>query len=292
MNISPLTAGTMTWGHWGADYAPADMARLIAHCIERGVTTFDHADIYGHYTTEETFGVALEQLGTAARADVQLVTKCGIGLVTKNRPENRVKHYDSSRAHILASVDRSLENLRTDYIDLLLIHRPDFLMRPEEVAAAFEILLTTGKVKHFGVSNFSPSQFELLNSYVPLETNQIEFHPLHVDPLFDGTLDQLVAKKTQPMIWSPLGGQKYFAGESTSVLRLRDEVKHVAEKHGGVTESVILLAWLLRHPSRPLPVLGTTKAGRIDESLRALSIELDRQDWYAILEAGRGHEVA
>ena len=289
--LSPIVAGTMTWGEWGADYSAEKMAGMIGHCLDLGITSFDHADIYGHYSTEETFGAALSELGTSERARIQLVTKCGIRLTTNRRPDNHLKSYDTSRAYIVASAERSLKNLRTDYIDLFLIHRPDPLMEPDEVAAAFAELRDRGKVRHFGVSNFTPSQYALLADRTELVTNQVECHPLHPHPMFDGTFDQLLGQGVRPMVWSPLGGAKYFRGEGTTVLRLREQVRQLAEQHH-TTEDVILLAWLLRHPSGPVPVVGTTKEERLSGLQKALELKLDRQDWFAILEAARGEEVA
>ena len=288
---SELVAGTMTWGQWGADYSAAAQAELIAHCLDLGITTFDHADIYGNYTTEAGFGAALAELGPNVRDQLQLVTKCGIQLLTHERPGNRVKHYNSSYAHIMASVDRSLLNLRTDYIDLLLIHRPDPLMEVGAVARAFSELKDSGKVHYFGVSNFSPTQFALLDAQTSLVTNQVECHPLHPDPYFDGTYEQAQELQFRPMVWSPLGGHDYFHGEGTHFLRLREQVSAIAKKYG-TEEDVVLLAWCRQHPTVPIPVLGTTKQDRLTRAVKSLSLELDRQDWYLILEAARGHEVA
>ncbi|MEO0731402.1 MAG: aldo/keto reductase [Bacteroidota bacterium] len=290
--LSRIVAGTMTWGEWGSDLSATAMASMIEHCRRIGISTFDHADIYGHYSTEETFGAALSELGTSVRAQMQLVTKCGIRLKTHRRPENHLKSYDTSKDYIIASAERSLQNLRTDYLDLFLIHRPDPLMHPGEVAAAFEQLKTSGKVRHCGVSNFTPHQFNLLADCTPLVTNQVECHPLHPDPIFDGTFDQLNTAAIRPMIWSPLGGSKYFNSEGTGVLRLRDTVRTLAAKYGDVGEDVVLLAWLLKHPVGPLPVIGTTKKHRIDNTRLAMQLAMSREDWFAILEAARGHEVA
>ena len=289
--LSPITAGTMTWGEWGADLSPSQMAELIGVCIDAGITTFDHADIYGHYSTEESFGAALAQLGETVREEIQLVSKCGIRLKTSRRPENALKSYDTSKEYIIESAERSLQNLKTDYLDVFLIHRPDPLMDPVAVAEAFTQLKQAGKVLHFGVSNFTPSQFQLLHDVFPLVTNQVECNPLHPDIFFDGTADQLLSKQIRPMIWSPLGGSNYFGSEGTAVLRLRDAVKTTAAKYD-TSENVILLAWLLRHPVGAIPVVGTTKPERLRESVAALSVELAAQDWFFILEAARGSEVA
>ncbi len=290
--LSRIVAGTMTWGEWGADYPASKMAEMIQHSLSLGITTFDHADIYGHYSTEATFGEALSSLGSSVRAQMQLVTKCGIRLTTHRRPNNKIKSYDTSKDYIIASAEASLQQLQTDYLDLFLIHRPDPLMHPDEVAEAFEALRASGKVRAFGVSNFTPTQFSLLNSRTALVTNQVECNPLEPGVLFDGTTDQLMQAKLHPMIWSPLGGSKYFAGEGTSVLRLRDTVKRLAKKYGNVSEDIILLAWILSHPAQMLPVVGTTKKERLTATLSALELDLSREDWFAILEAARGHEVA
>lgn len=290
--LSRIVAGTMTWGEWGANYPAGKMADMIEHCLKNGITSFDHADIYGHYSTEETFGRALNQLGTSVRAQIQLISKCGIRLKNKRRPENKLKSYDLSRDYIIASAERSLTNLQTDYLDLFLIHRPSPLMNPAEVAEAFAHLEQAGKVRSFGVSNFTPSQFNLLADSVKLVTNQVECHPLHPDCFYDGTFDQLLLSGIRPMIWSPLGGAQYFKGESTTVLRLRDTVKTLAKKYGDVGEDVILLAWLLKHPVGAFPVIGTTKKARLRSTRLALEMELEMQDWFAILEAATGHEVA
>jgi len=290
--LSRIAAGTMTWGEWGVDYGSEKMQEMIRYCIDLDITTFDHADIYGNYSTEATFGQALNRLGSGVRAQMELVTKCGIRLKTKRRPENNLKSYDLSRDYIIHSAERSLENLHTDYLDLFLLHRPSPLMDPAEVAEAFTQLRQSGKVRAFGVSNFSPSQFSLLNAYVELATNQVECHPLRPQCFHDGTFDQLLAAGTRPMVWSPLGGSHYFKEESTNILRLRNTVKNLAEKYGDVGEDVILLAWLLRHPVGAIPVVGTTKKQRLGNTRLALETELATEDWFAILEAATGHEVA
>lgn len=292
LSLSPLVAGVMNWGVWGADLDVEQFKIIIEQCVDLGMTSFDHADIYGHYTTEATFGQALAQLGSSFRDQIQLITKCGIRLTTKNRPEHRLKSYLSSKAHIIRSAEKSLSNLSTDYIDLLLIHRPDPLMQPAEVAAAFEELKTSGKVKHFGVSNFTPSQFELLAAHTDLVTNQVECSPLHTGPIFDGTFDQLLQRQLRPMIWSPFAGGKYFSEETSSARRLRHTVREINERYDSPGEDVMLLAWILRHPARLIPILGTSKIDRLITAQKALDIEMDSQDWFEILAAAQGQEVA
>lgn len=290
--LSPIVAGVMKWGAWGAGLDTKQVQVLIDQCVEVDITTFDHADIYGNYTTEALFGEALSGLGSSFRQRTELVTKCGIRLDAKERPQNRLKAYDSSKQYILQSVENSLKALRTDYLDLLLIHRPDILLQPEEVASAFDELRSAGKVLHFGVSNFSPSQFALLNQFTPLVTNQVECSALHTAPMFDGTFDQLIGLGKRPMVWGPYKGGEYFNETSSQGRRLRYTIQQIDKKYHYPGEDLILLAWLLRHPVGMLPILGTSKIERLRDALLALRMEVDQQDWYEILEASRGHEVA
>jgi predicted oxidoreductase len=283
----------MKWGCWGAKLGPQAMMRLMEQGIELGVTTFDHADIYGDYTTEEEFGSALH-LNPGLRAQMQIVTKCGICMKSENRPEHIVKSYDVSKGHIITSVERSLKNLRTTYIDLLLIHRPSPLLAPDVVAEAFSALKRDGKVLDFGVSNFSPAQFSMLNSSFPLVTNQVEGSLLHLAPFTDGTFDQALQLKTKPMVWGPLGSGKLFTeSKDPQVTRIQTAAKRILEKRGldyGVDQ--LLLAWLLHHPAGILPVLGTTKTDRVEAAVKAFEIKLTDQEWFSLFEAARGHEVA
>ncbi len=205
--MSRIVAGAWRMGDW--NWTPQERLRWIEQCLEMGVTTFDHADIYGGYTVEQLFGEALA-LAPSLREKMQLVSKCGICLTVPSRPQHRVKHYNTSASHIISSAENSLRVLGTDRLELLLIHRPDALMDADAVAEAFTHLQLMGKVQHFGVSNFSPAQFELLQSRFPLVTNQVELHPLHLAPLHDGTLDQCQQRRIQPMIWSPLAGGRLF----------------------------------------------------------------------------------
>jgi predicted oxidoreductase len=273
---------------WG--WTPGERLRWIEQCLDRGVTTFDHADIYGGYAVEVLFGEALA-LAPHLRERMQLVSKCGIKLVHPSRPEHRFKSYDTSAAHLIASVENSLRALQTDRLDLLLIHRPDPLMHPAEIAEAVTRLQAAGKVRAFGVSNFTPSQFALLNAAVPLATNQIELHPLHRAPLHDGTLDQMLALDLRPMVWSPLAGGRLFTGTAPDALRVRASLDDIARRHG-VTPATVAYAWLLRHPSRPHPLVGSQRIEALDEALAAQALTLDAEDWHAIWSAGEGAEVA
>lgn len=261
------------------------MTNLIQHSVEQGMTTFDHADIYGDYSCEMLFGQAAANT-TIARDQLQLVSKCGIKLISAKKPAHTIKHYDTSREHIMASVENSLRALRTDYLDLLLIHRPDPLMDPHEVATVFESLRKQGKVRHFGVSNFSASQFDLLQRFCnfPLVTNQIELSLFKPQSFFDGTVDALVRANASPMAWSPLGGGKFF-GDQTHAL-------HDLCRKYNATETQLLLAWLMKHPAGVFPVIGTTQSSRIGEAALAVNIRLDREDWFRMLKHSTGKDVA
>jgi predicted oxidoreductase len=286
--LSPIVAGAWRLHEWG--WQAQQTLQWIEQCADLGVTSFDHADIYGGYRVEALFGEALA-LQPGLRERLQVITKCGIKLVLPARPTHRVKSYDSSRAHLLASVDNSLQALRTDRIDLLLIHRPDALMDAGEVAQTIDTLKRAGKVLHFGVSNFTPAQFELLDAATPLATNQIELHPLQRTALHDGTLDQAQRLRRRPMIWSPLAGGRLLGGdESPDAQRVRWVLGAVAARLG-VTPATLAFAWLLRHPSRPLPVAGSRRIDALREAVAALALPLDAETWYEIWQAGTGHDV-
>lgn len=285
--MSRIVAGAWRMSDW--NWTPQERLRWIEQCVEMGVTTFDHADIYGGYTVERLFGEALA-LKPELRQQLQLVSKCGICLVTGNRPAHRVKHYDTSASHIIRSAEQSLLNLGTDSIELLLIHRPDPLMDADAVAEAFTHLQLTGKVQSFGVSNFSPAQFELVQSRFPLVTNQIELHPLHLAPLHDGTLEQCQQRRIQPMIWSPLAGGRLLTGQEEQPRRVRAVLESIGARHDASAVTVAF-AWLLRHPSRPIPVAGSRRIEAMRDAVSALDLQLNVQEWTEIWMAGSGHEV-
>jgi predicted oxidoreductase len=276
----------MTWGQGGKRFSSAEMAGLIRACLDMGITTFDHADIYGGYTTEAEFGKAFSQSGVQ-RDSIQLISKCGIQYISEARPV-RVKHYEYGADYILHSATTSLRNLKTDYLDLLLLHRPSPLMDPEEVAAAFAALKDSGKVKSFGVSNFTRSQIRLIESAVPVEAHQFECSLTADKALWDGTLDDCITSRRLAMSWSPLGA--YFRDSDARTERIRECIGPLTEKYGA-SESQMLLAWLLRHPAGIHPVVGTTLPERLRESCEALSVELELEDWFSMLEASQGHKV-
>lgn len=286
-SLSAVVAGVWRIAGWKLDVA----ARIgwIEERIALGVTSFDHADIYGDYAAESLFGEALAA-SPALRDRIQLVSKCGIRLVSSQRPTHTINSYDSSRAHVLASVEESLRALRTDRLDLLLMHRPDYLMDPDALAATFGELRAAGKVLHFGVSNHSASQLALLHRRVPLATNQIELSPLHLDPLEDGTLDQCVELGCRPMIWSPLAGGRLLTGDDERARRVRGVLETIGRERGA-SAATVAYAWLLRHPSRPVPIVGSRRLVALGDAVAALGVELSSEQWYRVWEAGAGHPV-
>lgn len=281
----------MSWGKWGQNFSKAQYLHMIEAAVDAGITTFDHADIYGHYTTEKEFGEAMANQ-ISLRDKTQIITKCGIKMVAPNRQEHSIKSYDSSAKHILISVENSLKNLKTDRIDILLLHRPDPLMNPHEIAEAFTQLINKGKVLHFGVSNFSVSQVSLLHSYFPVEYHQLEISAIKTDAFFNGQLDQCIQHGIKPMAWGPLGSgffNKDLIDEKTQ--RIKSCTELLAQKYNCSIEQV-LLAFLNLHPSGIIPVMGTTKIERLKSGLAAREILLQREDWFLLLQASRGYEVA
>jgi len=291
LECSRIIVGCMKWGVWGADLSTAQQEKYIEECIALGATTFDHADIYGHYTTEAGFGKALANR-SSLRSQMQIITKCGINLTTPNRPQFKIKSYTTTKEHIIWSTENSLEQLQTDYIDLMLIHRPSPLMHPDEMAAALTELKDAGKVLNIGVSNFTTSQFDMLNSRIPLITNQVEASILHLDPMTDGTFDQCLQHQISPMAWSPLAGGQVFTRENDRTLRIRKVALELREKYGASGIDQILLAFLLKHPANILPIVGTAKMERIATAVAATQIDLSEEDWFQLLEASVGEEVA
>ncbi|MCC6832657.1 MAG: aldo/keto reductase [Thermoleophilia bacterium] len=285
--LSRIVAGA--WRLADRDLGAAGRRRWVETCLDLGITAFDHADIYGGSAVEELFG---EVLGAAPglRDRMRIVTKCGIRPVDPGRPAHTVKSYDTSRAHITASVDASLRALRCGHIDVLLLHRPDALMDPDEVAATFRDLRDAGKARHFGVSNHAPSQFAPLHRRLPLVTNQVELSPLHLDALGDGTLDQCLDLGLRPMAWSPLGGGRLFDARDAPAARVRAVLEALGAERG-VSAATMAFAWVLRHPAGVLPVTGTMRAEGLRDAVGALEVTLSAEEWYRVWEASTGHEV-
>ena len=284
-SLSPIIAGTMNWGIWDKNLSTSEMSHLINICIENKITTFDHADIYGDYTTESQFGKAFTE-SKISRDRLQLISKCGIQH-TKGRP-NPIKHYDYSKDYIIWSVENSLKNLQTDYLDVLLLHRPSPLMEADEIAEAVEKLKSEGKIIDFGLSNFTSSQTELILQKTEISYNQIQFSATHHEAMLDGSLDYMKIHDIIPMCWNPLG--TVFREDIDQTRRLKRLLVQLVEKYG-VGSDTLLLAWIIKHPSKILPVAGTVNIARIQSLLKAVELQLDMIDWFAIWTESMGTKV-
>ena len=289
-----LSLSRLAYGVWrlseAADTSAQAVAGRIQACLDQGITTFDHADIYGGYSCEALFGEALRaQPGLKAR--MEIVAKCDIMLLSDQRPGNRVKHYDTSAAHVQASVERSLQNIGVDAIDLLLIHRPDPLLDHHALGACLDSLIQSGMVRAAGVSNFMPWDLDLLQSAMKnrLLTNQIEISLMQTRSFVDGQIAHAQRLGVPVMAWSPLGGGRLF-GQDAAALRLRPALQRVASAQG-VDETAVAIAWLLHHPARIIPVLGTNDPARIACMQDALRVTLDRQTWFELYSLANGAAV-
>lgn len=276
----------MTWGCWGSALNNNEMANRIEGALELGLNRFDHADIYGDYTTEFEFGAALKQ-SNVAREDIELITKCGIQM-TRGRA-NRVKHYQYDSKYIIQSAERSLKNLGTDYLDLFLLHRPSPLLDTEQVGFAVATLLDQGKIKSFGLSNFLPHQVDSIMRFAPVEANQVQCSITHTDAMYDGTLDQAKQLNVEPMAWSPLGSL-FKNVQDPSVARIREAAVDLLDKYD-TDLAGLALAFLAKHPSKISPVVGTTKLDRLADAKKGFETELELEDWFILLEAAKGARV-
>lgn len=283
--LSPVIAGTMNWGVWDKKLNTQEMIHLINICIENKITTFDHADIYGGYTTEAQFGKAFGE-SKISREKLQLISKCGIQL--EGSRTNKIKHYDYSKEYIVWSVENSLKNLQTDYLDVLLLHRPSPLMVADEIAEAVEKLKSDGKIIDFGLSNFTTSQTELIRSKTEVSYNQIQFSATHYEAMLDGSLDYMQTHDIRPMSWNPLG--TVFREDIEQTRRLKKLLVQLVEKYG-VGSDTILLSWILKHPSKVIPVAGTVNIARIQALMKAVELPLDNLDWFAIWTESMGNKV-
>lgn len=285
-----LELSRLVYGMWrlgeDADTSPEHVRAKIHACLDQGITTLDQADIYGGYMAEEILGQALTP---DLRNRVEIVTKCDIVAPAGRHEAARVKYYDTSRAHIMDSVDASLRLMNIDHIDLLLIHRPDPMMDPHETGAALDALVQSGKTRSVGVSNFRPWDWELLQSAMqtPLVTNQIELSLLHHAPLTNGDL-AFHQQRAQPvMAWSPLGGGALFSPENKA---LHDRLSQIGAEYG-VDSGAVAVAWLLAHPAKILPILGTNNPERIAHIGDAVRVKMDRQTWFELYTLALGQEV-
>ena len=266
MNLSRIISGTMNWGSWGANYSYKEISELIKCAYENGIHSFDHADIYGGYTTEEAFGKAFKLSGID-REKVTYISKCGI-MYPCEKLKIDVKHYDYSKSHIIKSVENSLKNLNTDYLDCLLLHRPSPIMNIQEITDTINYLMDKKMVKSFGVSNFTVSQMSLIEKHLKISFNQINFSLTNYQPMFDGTLDYMQINNIIPMAYSPLGN--FFSSNNKA---LNEKIKKMCSKYS-CSQDQILINWILRHESKIYPVIGTTKKERIIKSSKVKILKL------------------
>ena len=290
MEIWPLIAGTRNWGTWGARFNTTQYIGMIEQCLAWNIRAFELADIYGHYTTESEFGLALKEK-PSLRDQIRLISKCGTNIVSPARPEHKIKHYDTSAEHIISSVEQSLVNLNTDYLDVLLLHQPDLLMNPDEIATAFTALQAQGKVRNFGVAYFNPSQVNLLREKVPIRFNQLEISLLELGPFINGSLDNCLQHQIRPLAISPLGGGNIFVEQVTEREKRIVAVASILAQKYNVLPDQVMLAWLLVHPAGIVPVLGTSKPERIELAAKATAIQIEKQDWFLLWRASTGSEV-
>lgn len=284
--LSPIIAGTMNWGVWDKNLTSKEMENIIHVCLENKITTFDHADIYGNYTTEADFGKAFAS-SKIAREKMQLISKCGIQMLAENR-DNRIKHYDYSKSHIIWSVEQSLKNLQTDYLDIFLLHRPSPLMQADEIAEAVEKLKSDGKIIDFGLSNFTSSQTELIRQKTEVSYNQVQFSATNFEPMLDGSFDYMQLNNIRPMSWNPLG--IVFRNDIPQTHRLKKILATLVSKYS-LGADTILLAWVLKHPAKVIPIAGTVNVARIQSLIKAVELDLEKEDWFAIWAESMGEDV-
>ena len=293
---SAVVASQAALGVMRMDALDADAAaEVVRTAAEHGVNFFDTADIYGFnvnhdHASSRVLGRAWKDAGLK-REDIFLQTKFGINIDFSDPNNMHATRYDFSAKHLITRLDEELEALGTDYVDFALLHRPDTLMEAEEIVEAFTTLHKAGKVRHFGVSNFTPAQFALLQSRLPftLATNQVEISPVHQPLLLDGTLDQLQQLRIRPMAWSCLGGGRLFNDDEFQPLR--NELETIARELNAESIEQVVYAWILRLPSKPLPIIGSGKIERVRSALAAEELEMTRQQWFRIRKAALGYDV-
>lgn len=275
-----------------ANCTPQALLSRFKACADLGITSLDTAEIYGTYHVEEAIGGALK-LDPTFRSKIEIVTKCGIYIPCEFHPERKVAFYNVTAERIIKSTEKSLRLMGIDHIDLLLVHRPDWLTGADETAAGLNKLLKDGKIRSAGVSNYNVQQFELLNSRMdqPLVTNQIEFSLLHMDPIYDGIFDQCQRQHILPMAWSPLGQGRLVKKDDPAATRLHAKASELSARYGGATLDQLAYAWIMAHPSMPLPIIGTNKPERIQAAVKAADIKLEREDWYALWTAAKGRGI-
>lgn len=290
-----LSFSRIIQGFWRLDkwqQTPQQTLTFIHQLLELGITTFDHAACYGGFTTEGCFGRALA-LDKSLREKMTLVSKCGILYPNQELPEIKSHYYDNSYEHIIWSAERSIQQLQCEQLDVLLIHRLSPCADPEQIARAFETLHQAGKVRHFGVSNYTPAKFSMLQSYVkqPLITNQIEISPLHLNAFDDGSLDFLLEKRIKPMAWSPLAGGRLFDKTDKRGCTVATQLLDIGRDKNEERLDVLALAWLLNHPAYIMPILGSGNIERVRNAIDALKITFTEEEWIKVYVASQGFDI-
>ncbi|MCF6312639.1 MAG: aldo/keto reductase [Verrucomicrobiales bacterium] len=290
--VSQIIFGT--WRLLDSDTPPTtqQIIQTLELCLELGISTIDTAEIYGLYTVEAAIGAAFKDQ-PGLREQFQIISKCGIDVPSAAKSKASLPHYNSGSDNLIACAEKSLSLLNIDHLDILLVHRPDWFTAADDTAAGLDLLLQQGKILHAGVSNYSPAQFDLLNDRVntPLVTNQLEFSLLNMEALDDGSLTQCEQQRLRPMAWSPLGGGRLYDPNDEAGQRIRQCMQDIRPRYHDADDSALALAWIMAHPAKPIPILGTTQAQRISSSALAAKIKLERQDWYALWQASTGYSV-
>lgn len=290
--VSAMVFGTWRLLDGQAPPSTKDVLTRLELCLELGITTIDTAEIYGLYTVEAAIGAAFKEK-PGLRDQFQVISKCGINVPSEEKKTTTTAHYNASSTNLIHCAEKSLRLLNTDRLDILLVHRPDWLASADDTAAGLDRLIADGKILHAGVSNYNPAQFDLLNDRVAqaLVTNQIEFSLLHRDPLDDGSLAQCEKNRFRPMAWSPLGGGSLFDPDNDAAARIRQCMEGMRDKYDGADDGTLAFAWVMAHPSNPITILGSNHPDRIRSTAGASGLKLEHQDWYALWEAAQGQPI-
>jgi len=288
VSLSRIVQGLWRLTSW--KMSDAEIVNFVYECIKLGVTSFDTAEIYGNYEAEEVFGRALK-LDPSLRSMIQIITKTGINMKSVKR-DYRIGHYDTSYDKIVASCKKSIELMNCEYLDVFLIHREDPLINHQEVTRALNDLKSMGLIKSYGVSNFDPFKFEALQYFTnnQVVTNQIEVSPLCFEHYNSGMMDVLQKHRVHPMIWSPLAGGSIFTSDDPKVIKVRNVIKEIATRHNEDLDTIVY-AWLLKHPTKGLPISGSGKIERLKHAVRALDVQLSLEEWYEIYTASGEQEL-
>jgi predicted oxidoreductase len=287
LEFSRIIHGQMRIKDW--NMTATDLLKFTEQIMELGIDTFDNANIYGDYSCEELFGKAL-QLKPSLRNKMILVTKCGIKPLSGKFPKQKIQYYDYSYDYIIAETEKSLRNIGTDYIDVLLLHRPSYILDPEEVAKAFDKLKKEGKVCYFGVSNFQPHDFTMLQSYTneKLVTNQVEISPYTLTHFENGNMNFFLEKRIRPMAWGPMAWGKLVTPDDEKSKRVVKILKEIAAEFNVDGIDKVIYSWLLIHPAKIMPINGSGKFDRIRRSTEALDLKMNLEQWSRIVVASRG----